>query len=89
MSKNLAALRLDWSQRYAHGGPVAVTLVLTDATWRALALTIADRHPDGLVEAKPLAHQIELFFDELIYERVSYEPPSDHDYVEGADDLPF
>lgn len=89
MPDRKAALTLDWSDRYRSGDAVPLSLTLSDATWDALIHLTGERYPDGAFDAMPLRQRIELFFDELIYERVLCEEPSDWSRDDGGDDIPF
>ncbi|WP_069336965.1 hypothetical protein [Sphingobium yanoikuyae] len=80
---------LDWSDRYLSGDAAAVSIVLSEVTWNALIRLTGERYADGVFDAMPLTQRIELFFDELIYERVLCEEPSDWSSDDGGDDIPF
>lgn len=89
MPDRKAALTLDWSERYRSGDDAPVLIVLSEATWDALIRLTGERYEEGVFEAMPLTQRIELFFDELIYERVLCEEPSDWSSDDGSDDIPF
>lgn len=89
MPDRKAGLTLDWSDRYLLGDAVPVSIVLSDTTWAALVRLTGERYPDWVFDAMPLPERIELFFDELIFERVLCEEPSNWSSDDGEDDIPF
>lgn len=89
MAEPAPALLLDWSDRFHCGSPVAVTVVLTDATWTEFTRLTTELLFHGDAAEKALDHRIAFHLDELIYRSVMCKEPLDGSDPDEEDDLPF
>nr|WP_313665889.1 hypothetical protein [Brucella intermedia] len=89
MPEEPSSLLVDRSDHYLTGKPVTVSLVLSDATWAALIRSTAELYSRGDGRAMPFRDKVELFFQDLVYERVLIEDLADAAADDVGDEFPF